>query len=206
MKVLSAGTIFMGDVSGTPDTNRKVHILRNTGGFAPFKVEHSAGGASANPMIVKGGDNVTTGSLLITFQRPDDTVIGSISQNAATTVAYNTSSDARLKENIVDMPGGLVLVKSMRPRIYNFKGDSKNTLHGFIAQELHEVFPQAVTPGKGSACECHIGEEDASGDICTEHKEECCHISPWGVDYGKLTPVLAKAIQELDARLTALGG
>lgn len=203
MVIYSGGTVLVGP--GTVDTARLLHVVRPTDGFAPLRVQVTGGGASANVLRLDGGDNSTTGSLFAAFHRPDGTQIGSISQNAAATVAYNTSSDARLKENIADMGDGLALVLAMRPRRFNYITDvSKQPLHGFIAQELHAVFPEAVTPGSEETCECRIGEEDAEGKLCEEHEEGCYHMQPWGVDYGKLTPVLARAIQELDARLRAL--
>ena len=51
-------------------------------------------------------------------------------------------------------------------------------LQGFIAQELYKVYPQAVIPG------------DDDGLIIKR---------AWAVDYGKLTPLLVKAVQELKA-------
>ena len=50
-----------------------------------------------------------------------------------------------------------------------------------IAQELNEIIPNVVLEG---------------GDDATKH--------PWGVDYGKLTPYLIKAIQEQNALIEAL--
>lgn len=206
MKIFGGGLIYMGDDPGSPDSNRFFHVYKAAVGFSPVKFEHAAGGASNNVVVVKGGDNSTTGSKFISFNRPDDTEIGSISQNAANTVAYNTTSDERLKENIEDMDSGLALIQAMRPRRFNFKGDPLHTMHGFIAQELHQVYPEAVTVGGGEACDCCIGEEDPDGKICTEHKPDCCHVNPWSVEYSRLTPVLAKAVQELAARVSALDG
>jgi hypothetical protein len=61
---------------------------------------------------------------------------------------------------------------------YNFKSDSKKTLStGVLAQELHKVYPQAVS----------VGGADAKTD-------------PWQVDYSKLVPMLVKSVQELSRR------
>ena len=112
---------------------------------------------------------------------------GSISGTGAGTVAYNTSSDERLKQNIQDTDSKWDLVKSLQVRDYEWKKSGKQDT-GFIAQELHDKWAQPVK----------VGGEDVTND-------------PWSVDYGKLTPILTKALQEamekiesLEARITAL--
>jgi len=110
-----------------------------------------------------------------------DTVLGSISTAATSSnVAYNTSSDERLKENIVDAGSQLDTLLAVKVREYDWK---KNGFHstGFIAQELHEHIPEAVT----------VGLEDP-----TQH--------PWSVDYGRLTPFIIKAMQEQQTLIETL--
>ncbi len=117
-----------------------------------------------------------------------DTVLGSISTaSSSSNVSYNTSSDERLKENIVDMPSQLENILKVQPRQFDWKKHG-NTANGFIAQELYETYPEAVT----------VGLEDETQD-------------PWSVDYGRLTPYMIKAMQEqqeiiesLKARIAAL--
>jgi hypothetical protein len=98
--------------------------------------------------------------------------IGSVSQNGAAAVSFNTTSDERLKENIVDVSSQLNTIKNIKVREFDWKSSSKHDV-GMIAQELKDVIPGVVTQG---------------GEDVTE--------DPWGVDYGKLTPYLIKAIQE----------
>jgi len=94
--------------------------------------------------------------------------------------AWSTSSDYRLKNNIVDTHFGINDLMKIPVRDYTYKADAANTpTTGFIAQELYEIFPNAVTkPAKA---------------------EEM-----WSVDYGKVTPLLTKAIQDLKAENDAL--
>lgn len=205
MSIGPTGTVRIGNTGA--ETTRKLHVIGSTAGTSPARMDNNAGGGTAHVLHLKGGDNATTGSLFLNFIRPDNTQIGSVSQNAAGTVAYNTSSDARLKENVTDMDAGLPLILALRPRRFSFITDpSKQLLRGFLAQELHAILPEMVTVGSEKTCACGIGEQDADGNICTQHEKDCCHTSPWGVDYGKLTPILVKAVQELAARVTALGG
>ena len=96
-------------------------------------------------------------------------------------VAYNTTSDLRLKENIHPSAKGLDDVMKIQVSDYNYKSTPDRSETGFIAQQLNTVFPNAVTPG---------------GEDATKN--------PWTVDYGRLTPVLVKAVQEQQAEIAAL--
>jgi hypothetical protein len=121
-----------------------------------------------------------TGGRFVTFHDSDGQ-IGSITAANGTTVAYNTSSDARLKENIVPMTGAVERVKLLNPATYTWKRSGKSG-EGFIAQELMAVIPHAVSG-------------DPEGDA---------NEIPLGIDYSKLTPVLAAALKEVITRLEAL--
>jgi hypothetical protein len=108
-----------------------------------------------------------------------------------TATAYNTSSDYRLKENIVPMTGALAKVALLKPCTYKWKVDGSDG-QGFIAHELVEVVPDCVT-----------GEKDAV-DVDGKPQYQ-------GVDTSFLVATLTKAIQEqqaliesLTTRLTAL--
>lgn len=99
---------------------------------------------------------------------------GTISYNGIAGTNYNTTSDIRLKENIKESARGIIDIMKIGVKDYNYKADeTKNTQTGFIAQELYEIYPQAV----------HKGGEDVKHN-------------PWMIDYGKLTPLLVKGMQE----------
>jgi hypothetical protein len=98
---------------------------------------------------------------------------GSISWNGST-VAYNTSSDYRLKQNFKDY-SGLDLINKIKTYDYEWKAD-KSRSYGVIAHELQSVINYAVT-----------GEKDGK--------------EMQGVDYSKIVPVLIKAIQELNDKI-----
>ena len=103
-----------------------------------------------------------------------------VSSNSAT---YNTSSDYRLKTNVTTLENGLSRVNQLKPVKFDwiFGGE---TDEGFIAHEVEGVFPYAVR-----------GEKDAVN--------EEGGIQGQQMDYGKLTPLLVKAIQELKTELDA---
>jgi hypothetical protein len=141
---------------------------------------------------------------------------GSISSTGSA-VAYNTSSDYRLKENITPIQGAADIVKMMRPCTYTFKSDG-SWADGFIAHEMQELHPQAVTGGKDAmqdeeyevspAVVDDDGKEISSAVMGTRSVPDY-----QGVDYSKLTPILTAALQEalakidvLETRLSALEG
>lgn len=110
--------------------------------------------------------------------------IGSITQNGTTGVLYNINSDYRLKESVVPLSGGLARVNALKPSIYKWKSDG-SAGEGFIAHELAEVVPFAVT-----------GEKDAVNEDGS--------IKSQGIDMSRIVPILVAAIQELTARVEAL--
>ena len=61
-------------------------------------------------------------------------------------VSYHSNSDYRLKENIIDLTDGIARVKQLKPRRFEWKVDSTNTLvDGFIAHEVASVVPEIVS-------------------------------------------------------------
>ena len=106
-------------------------------------------------------------------------IIGQISQNGTTAVTYATSSDYRLKENIAPMTGALATVAQLKPVTYNWKTDGSNG-EGFIAHELAEVCPDAVSGEKDAV--------DAEGKPVYQ-----------GIDTSFLVATLTAAIQEQQA-------
>ena len=120
---------------------------------------------------------------MCSFQTPDGTEIGKVYQNALA-VVYDTTSDRRLKENVVALESGIGVVNRIKACRFTYKGASELPQVGFIAQELAEVWPHVVSKG----------DDEPGGE--KEH--------PWGVDYGRLTPLLVKALQDLSAMVETL--
>jgi hypothetical protein len=134
-------------------------------------------GSTGTAIAVRAGDNST--GTLETFQRADGTTVGSITHNGANT-AFNTSSDARLKHDITDTSLGLDTVLNLKIHDFKYNSDSSGTTYtGFIAQELQQLFPGAVSV-----------MDPSTGYL--------------GVDYGKLTPLLAKGIQDLNSKVLGI--
>jgi hypothetical protein len=115
----------------------------------------------------------------INFQQINGNVdVGSISVTGTAT-AYNTSSDARLKENIEDADSSGTAIDSLQVRQFDWKSNGKHEDYGMIAQEVIHTCPNAVS----------LPKED--GEMM-------------GIDYSKLVPLLLKEIQELRKRVQKL--
>ena len=124
---------------------------------------------------------------------------------ATNSVSFNTTSDRRLKKQIKPMGSTLDRVNALKPCSFTWISDGMKS-EGFIAQDVHEVFPEMrpVVPYSGCTCKCST-EKCESCPLCEDD-----HIYPknkdgtdfhYGLDYGKLTPYLTKAIQELDTKV-----
>jgi hypothetical protein len=144
------------------------------GGFRFFKDYDAAGSSAFEVGHISGA---SSGNFYARFIY-DGTGIGSITQSGTTAVLYNTTSDQRLKENIVDAPEFGSVIDSIKVRSFDWKTDQTHQRAGFIAQELVTVAPEAVHQP-------------------TDAEEMMA------VDYSKLVPMLVKEIQSLRQRLSA---
>ena len=110
--------------------------------------------------------------------------IGSITTNG-TAVAFNTTSDYRLKENIVPLTNAINRVNQLQVRRFNFISDPSTTVDGFIAHEAETVVPEAVHGTKD--------EVDENGKPVYQ-----------GIDQSKLVPLLTAALQEAIVEIASL--
>ena len=120
-------------------------------------------------VIGNGTGSSNRSDALIVYKNGNATLAGDLTANGVF-----HASDIRLKENINTSQYGLSDILKIQVRDYQFKKDDTRHLHtGFLAQQLHTVFPHAVKEG---------GDDE--------------NINPWRVDYASLTPLLVKGIQE----------
>ena len=163
---------------------------------------------NGNFYTISNNSRISASSERQTF-RSAGTQVGAISAGGSST-SYGTSSDYRLKENVVDMVDATTRLKQLKPKRFNWIADDTNTLvDGFIAHEAADVVPDSVFGIKDAmAPETYYVDGDelpagkAIGDIKTYSSSE---IKPQQLDQSKLVPLLVKTIQELEARLTAGG-
>jgi hypothetical protein len=149
-----------------------LHIDKSITGHVVYLKNSLNSSSGKGIALFAGQDGVNSGAELITFFSPNQTTLGTITQNGSGSVAYNTTSDSRLKENISDTRFAITDLMKIKVRDFNFINDeTKTSLTGFVAQELFKIFPLAVSKPADSQ-------------------------SYWAVDYGKLTPLLVKAVQD----------
>jgi hypothetical protein len=165
---------------GSSDPNTKLHI--RTSDAVSLKVESS--NADNNGMVDL---NLTNPNWSLNqeymFFRNNGTVIGSVYSNTGTGVQFGTTSDYRLK-NDFKLFNGMELVNKIKTYDFAWKLNGAR-MYGVIANELQEVVPYLVSGTKDAL--------DANGKII-----------PQTVDYGQLTPILIKALQEQDIKLKEL--
>ena len=164
---LNIGTTSNPTISNAPGT---INLLA-VGGDA-INIKHTQNGNNLLNLWQTG----TSGFSAIAFYKGDtQNIVGTISCTTTATT-YNTSSDYRLKENVTSMTGALAKVAQLKPVTYTWKIDG-STGQGFIAHELQEVVPGAVT-----------GEKDETYSNGNPKYQ--------GVDASFLVATLTAAIQE----------
>ena len=94
-------------------------------------------------------------------------------------VSYNSSSDYRMKQDVVDMTGAIDRIKLFLPKRFKWKEDPTHTVDGFLAHEAATVVPESVQ-----------GEKDG----------EQMQV----MDNSKLVPVLTAALKEAIAKIENL--
>lgn len=176
------------DGSGSPTermriTNGGFVFINTTSNFSADRM-CLAYDATQNGLGIRD-NNDTSGTTFAVFRNSANGICGSVTRVTTTNaVNYNTSSDYRLKENLQPLVNGLQRALLLNPVSFNWV-DSPESSEGFIAHEVAEVFPHAVSGIKDDV--------DEQGQPKYQ-----------GVDYGKLTPILAAAIKELNAKVEAL--
>ncbi|MBK8966652.1 MAG: tail fiber domain-containing protein [Lewinellaceae bacterium] len=167
-------SVVEGAASGSTSTDF-VATIKNTDTDATNSTRY-------NGLKIQAGKDNNNGadSRFVAFYRPDGSEIGTVRQDGASTINYSTSSDVRLKQHIVPTAYSLADLLKIEVRDYEFRTEPGRKQTGFIAQDLYKVYPAAVSKG---------------GDDVV--------IDPWMVDYGKLTPLLVKAVQDQQATIDA---
>jgi hypothetical protein len=93
---------------------------------------------------------------------------------------YGTGSDARIKQNIATTSDSLAQLMGVQVADFEFKSDPSEQVTGFIAQNLENIFPDAVTTNGDNGL-VPLGASS----------------TPWTVDYGRVTPLIVKAVQDI---------
>jgi hypothetical protein len=179
MRIDSSGNLLVGTTSA--DGRVSIKALSNA---SPALATRGVSGdvATASTWVIKF-DNNSTGSQIFTqfFINDGNAGSGLIAANGASQAAFAAYSDARLKENIADLPAQLDNILALRPVEFDYiESEGGGHQIGFIAQEIEQVFPDAVG----------------------EREDGMKTVTGWT----KTEAILVKAIQELTARVAQLEG
>ena len=167
----SDGDFFLGNDLATI-SNVGTAIRENDAGQNTYiEMGHGTTGANYSYFICRFGGSGTN--------------IGGIAQNSSGNgVTFNTSSDYRLKENVVGITSAITRLKTLKPYRFNFISDASTTVDGFFAHEVTAV-PEAIIGTKD--------EVDSDNNPVYQ-----------GIDQSKLVPLLTAALQEAITKIETL--
>ena len=210
----STGSTVPASMRFSTTGSERMRII-STGGVLMNRT--SSNSAASTTLDIDAGSNIycivmtanPTNGAFVRFHKDDGSEIGSIDHTASVT-RYLTSSDHRLKENVVAMEDATTRLKQLQPKRFNFIADSNDTtVDGFLAHEVQSVVPEAVSnthnevevwqDGEELPDDVSVGDNKLDDDGNTIPKYQ-------GIDHSCLVPLLVKTIQELEARITALEG
>ena len=163
MRIDSSGKVQIGTTSAIQGS-----ILSLVSGSGVRVAALESGGTSANDAILFRNANGDVGRIV----------------TDGSSTSYNTSSDYRLKENVVAISDGITRLKTLKPKRFNFIANAKTTVDGFLAHEVTAV-PEAIAGTK---------------DEVDENNEPVYQ----GIDQSKLVPLLTAALQEAIAKIEVL--
>ena len=175
MRITSAGDVQVKEY----DPRIGAAFSAGSGNFTSYFAATGSGTGNIPMIIERHSDD----GVAIEFKR-NTSVVGNINVTSTTT-NYVTSSDYRLKENVVDLDGAITRVKQLSPKRFNFIVDAATTVDGFLAHEAQAVVPEAVTGSKDGV--------DDDGNAVMQ-----------GIDQSKLVPLLTAALKEAISEIETL--
>jgi len=200
MRINDGGDLLIGTHLTTSSEKLKVY----SGGNGCYFQSASGGGEAVS--VHRSGANGT----FVNFINANGSSCGNINNaSGINNVTYSTSSDYRLKENVVDMTGAIDRIKTLQPKRFSWieqEADSANT-DGFLAHEVSSIIPEAVTGTKDAVKVWEEWDELPEGVSVGDNKtDEDGNSIPiyQGIDLAKLTPLLTGALQEAIAKIEAL--
>ena len=152
-------------------------------GGQSFTITNGATSGVLHCLGLRKNTTLTTTQAVAFFYR-NTSAVGNISVTTNST-QFNTTSDYRLKENVVELSGAIARVNQLQPKRFNFISEPGKTVDGFLAHEAQTVVPEAVTGAHN--------EVDDNGEPVMQ-----------GIDQSKLVPLLTAALQEALAKIETL--
>ena len=164
---------------GTASPSEKLHVYGEAGGGYIARFQNDGNNANRYGIVIQAGADDGSGTTnYILFEDGDGGDVG-VASNDSGTFSVSDLSDARKKKNIRDTKvKGLDSVNAIKVRDFEWIKNDMSVNAGLVAQELEEVFPDAVT---------EFGDDDLLA-----------------VSRERLVPVLIKAVQELSEKVEEL--
>jgi hypothetical protein len=175
----SAGGALTWTQSMTLDSSGNLLVGTTSAFDSAYTMSVQVRNATGGIVIRPGSDNYTA----MSFRTAGNTQVGNITVGPSST-SFVTTSDYRLKEDVQPMTGALAKVAALKPVTYKWKSTGEAS-QGFIAHELAEVCPDAVS-----------GKKDAVNEDGSPVYQ--------GIDTSFLVATLTAAIQEQQALITSL--
>jgi hypothetical protein len=190
MRILSNGYIYYATTSTVGNSSSSGMEFR------PSSLRIGSNFATDNIVCVTD----TTGSKYFFTCYQAGTFVGSITGNGSN-LSFNTSSDYRLKENVVDLTNASDRIKQIPVRRFNFISKPDRTVDGFLAHEVQSVVPEAVTGTqdgmRDEEYEVTPAVYDDEGNLVSEAVMGTRSVPDYqGIDQSKLVPLLTAALQE----------
>ena len=179
MRIDASGSVGI----GTTSPSYRLDVLAGQGAVSRFRQATNNQGVSHACIILRHqAASSSAQGVGMLFQNSSGSEVGSIRFGPST--SYNTTSDYRLKENVVAISDGITRLKTLKPSRFNWKEDASFTVDGFLAHEVTAV-PEAITGTKD--------EVDSDNNPVYQ-----------SIDQSKLVPLLVAALQEAIGRIEVL--
>ena len=164
---------------GTTSPSRALSVFDNASGYVAEFINDGNTNDRGGIIIQAGEDTPNLTNYYIVIKDGNGSDVLYAMYNGSNHL-FTTASDQRLKTDIKDTNlNGLETLNKIKTRDFKWKKSGVSAT-GFIAQELNEIYPEAVG-----------GNEDDEDHVMSVSKEA-------------LVPVLVKAVQELSAKVKEL--
>ena len=193
-------------VSSNGNTQFGYHVYNSSSGISMigptgrtfWDINYNSYGAE----ILLVNNRTANGAASVLQYRTNGVVEGTL-QGSSTGLAISNVSDYRKKENIRDLTGSLSVIKSLQPRVYEYREGfgSEGDHIGFIAHEIQAHIPKAVTGDKDDLYTQTDIDEGASEVVIGEPKYQAVSYT-----HNEIITRLVQSIQELEARIAVLEG
>ena len=209
LRIVADGGVFINTPTRTGSSNE--FCVLGTSSNDVMHVRTPTTNGAVNGIRLSDGDGSDCGEIVI--------------NTGGNTASYNTSSDYRLKENVIYDFDATSRLKQLKPSRFNWISKPDTTVDGFLAHEVSSIVPEAINGTKDATetvtnaviskrdslitngvteAEWEQGKEDGIYPSDSTWSASKAIPKYQSIDQAKLVPLLVKTVQELEARIKAL--